>query len=486
MNRLVRKTVLLLSLGVAIFALFVYARYNGLSVSVHFANGPFNVKQIRQSGIDFTKTRIFENLKSMISNDSSIQTWQGNGGSDNHILIPRRSIFQESEYACLVVMQGEIPEAAMRRGFVVENYPCARIDPGTGLYERVPAARYNSSIEREELGEKTLARIKSYQQKVWQTYRPFSPDYRNPCHVEPGKAHCLPYFHVLTGAKSGSTDFWYSLELHPLVFTTPKEPHWWTRTKGHSVARYDSVFRNFEQCIEQGKDPNIHNYVTGDGSTSSLWDNHLTLEWTEARGLGKYPAFTLADVIRALTPNARLIFLLRNPIDRLYSDYWYIYGGKSANDFDTKVRNHLKVFNDCRKREDEGTCAYRHNRGGVGHSALVGIYMIYVRDWLRRFPVEQVLFLRSDDWFKGQKPDMLLKTYHFLDIDVTKEQMKDILTIDTLEITIGRENVLRSASSRKKKHPMLASTKKLLEELYEPSNRALAALTGDDGYLWKD
>ena len=49
-------------------------------------------------------------------------------------------------------------------------------------------------------------------------------------------------------------------------------------------------------------------------------------------------------------------------------------------------------------------------------SALVGLYIIYVRDWLRRFPTDQVLFLRSDGWFEGQKQNILLKTYHFLDI----------------------------------------------------------------------
>ena len=70
--------------------------------------------------------------------------------------------------------------------------------------------------------------------------------------------------------------------------------------------------------------------------------------------------------------------------------------------------------------------------------------------------------------------------------DVTKEQMTDILKIDTLKITIGRENVLRSARGRKNKHPMLPTTKQLLEELYAQSNKELAELTGNDGFLWKD
>ena len=82
----------------------------------------------------------------------------------------------------------------------------------------------------------------------------------------------------------------------------------------------------------------------------------------------------------------------------------------------------------------------------------------------------------------------LIYTYTLLisyDSDVTKEQMKDILTVDTGKIKIGGETVLRS-SGKKKRHPMMASTKKLLQELYAPYNKELVELTGHDGFLWED
>ena len=63
--------------------------------------------------------------------------------------------------------------------------------------------------------------------------------------------------------------------------------------------------------------------------------------------------------------------------------------------------------------------------------------------------------------------------------------MKDILTVDTGKIKIGGETVLRS-SGKKKRHPMMASTKKLLQELYAPYNKELVELTGHDGFLWDD
>ncbi|XP_022086955.1 carbohydrate sulfotransferase 15-like [Acanthaster planci] len=512
-SRLRRKH-LVICFGLQLVCLVALARYIGLSVSIHFERkSPTGTRDLEihprdcpaqpcshKQSILSSKQSTSNNQESTPINRESEQYPKNRSvtlHTEDSIDIGKESVglaqsqakhfsFQKSVFTCSVVIQGHIPEKAKRIGYEVKDYPRANIDEKTGFYERSPPDTYNSSIEVEELDEKLLKKIKDYVPHLFSTYLPFSPEYRNPCKVVPGRARCLPYFHVLTGAKSGSTDFWYSMELHPLVFTTPKEPHWWTRDVAHSIKPYDKSFSHFQECIETGKDPNIRNYVTGDGSTSSLWDNHLTINWSDSKGWGKYPTVTLADIIRALTPNARIIFLLRNPIERLYSDYFYIYGGRSAQDFDVKVRKHLKVYDDCLKREDQRTCLYRNNRGGVGHSVLVGLYYIYVQDWLKRFPLDQVLFLRSDDWFQGQKPDMLLKTYHFLDIDVTQEEMKDILTIDTLKITIGRENVLRSASGRKKRNPMLPSTKKLLEELYAPSNKALAKLTGNDGFLWKD
>ena len=60
---------------------------------------------------------------------------------------------------------------------------------------------------------------------------------------EPLRMRCLPYFYLIGQPKSGTTDLFYKLNMHPdIAMGTHKEPHWWTRKRfGKKMFTYYKV-----------------------------------------------------------------------------------------------------------------------------------------------------------------------------------------------------------------------------------------------------
>ena len=57
------------------------------------------------------------------------------------------------------------------------------------------------------------------------------------------------------------------------------------------------------------------NYLTVDGTPGLQWDYYSWMQIPINQGL-REPKYILAHTIHELTPQARIIFILRNPVDR--------------------------------------------------------------------------------------------------------------------------------------------------------------------------
>lgn len=114
----------------------------------------------------------------------------------------------------------------------------------------------------------------------------------------------LPDFIIGGAPKAGTTTFFKYLDQHPEVFTSsPKEPHFFASIARGEAVRGMSFSWGEYRALFHATD---HDQVAGEGSTGYL--RHA-----------RHVAPRLAKFI----PDVRLIFLLRDPVDRAYSDYWF-------------------------------------------------------------------------------------------------------------------------------------------------------------------
>lgn len=110
----------------------------------------------------------------------------------------------------------------------------------------------------------------------------------------------FPDFYIVGAAKSGTTSLFHYLRQHPSIFFPwVKELHYFADRSlphGGRFRERESYLRMYESCP-----PGV---LAGDASTSYL------------------PSPTAALRIRSARPDARIIAVLRDPVDRAYSNYW--------------------------------------------------------------------------------------------------------------------------------------------------------------------
>lgn len=58
--------------------------------------------------------------------------------------------------------------------------------------------------------------------------------------------------------------------------------------------------------------------VTGEASASTMWDNNAWMYFYN-NGTLEEPPFLVQDFIHALTPDAKFIVMLRDPVERYYT-----------------------------------------------------------------------------------------------------------------------------------------------------------------------
>jgi hypothetical protein len=106
----------------------------------------------------------------------------------------------------------------------------------------------------------------------------------------------LPNFLVIGAMKAGTTSLWQYLRRHPGIFMpASKEPSYFAKHWDLGPDWYRSLFRDAGDAI-----------AIGEAST----------DYT------KYPVYRgVPERIRSLLPNVRLIYVIRNPIDRIRSHY---------------------------------------------------------------------------------------------------------------------------------------------------------------------
>lgn len=161
--------------------------------------------------------------------------------------------------------------------------------------------------------------------------------------------------------KCGTTWLYRNLARHPMIgFPAGKEVHYWDSPAGRSIGWYASQFPDHPAGVVQG-------------------------EITPAYAI--LPR-TIVQSVHDFAPSARLVFSIRNPIDRAWSSALMALGRAEMSVEEASDRWFLDHF---------------RSAGSV----LRGDYQACLECWLSVFPMEQMLVCRFDDI--ANRPRQLLE-----------------------------------------------------------------------------
>jgi hypothetical protein len=227
-----------------------------------------------------------------------------------------------------------------------------------------------------------------------------------------GDIGALPDF-VIIGAQKGGTSFlYYLLTRHPLVEPAArKELHFFDQPE-----YFDNGAEWYRRCFPRVGSKDGQRSITGEATPYYLFDPPV------------------AERMAKIVPKAQLIALLRNPIDRAYSHY----------QMQVKRGTEPRSFEEAIEQQDSSYVSR-------------GIYVDQLLRWFEFFSKEQMLILKSEDFF--ERPVETLKVVlTFLDLPDWQPEASDL------------QQRRHSGTYSQKMDP---ATRRRLEAYFEPYNQRL-------------
>ena len=258
----------------------------------------------------------------------------------------------------------------------------------------------------------------------------------------------LPDFLIIGTQRGGTTSLYNYLMGRPGVGpATVKELHFFDKKFHKGSAWYRAHFPTGIQkyAFELTRK---HHFVTGEASAYYLFHPHAPKR------------------VAQLLPDVKLIVLLRNPVDRAYSQYNFeVELGRESLSFEEALAVEEERIGKERERIllDESYVSFDHSR----YSYLArGIYVDQLRTWMHYFPLEQFLLLRSEDFY-ADPASALDQVSQFLQLPPLQAQER------TKKYTSHNYNTTPYSS-------MNPATRGRLVAYFEPHNQRLSDLVGMD------
>ena len=262
-----------------------------------------------------------------------------------------------------------------------------------------------------------------------------------------GFLRLLPDYLVIGAAKSGTTSLYRYLVQHPHVRRARrKEIRFFYREYAQGENWYRAHFplalRKHWETLRHGE------FVTGEASPSYMYYPHAPKR------------------AHALVPAAKLIAILRNPVDRAYSQYRH------------KVRKGIEPlsFEQALEAEPERTRGERERiladetyRGAaLFHFGYLhrGLYVEQLEAWLAHYPRESLLVVRAEDLF-ADPARVIRATTDFL----------GLAPRDPREFIRHFE---RHNADDRESEAIAPATRARLQEHFAPANERLYQLLGRD------
>ncbi len=244
----------------------------------------------------------------------------------------------------------------------------------------------------------------------------------------------LPDFLVIGAQRSGSSSLFRYLHLHPQIrWARMKEVHYFDRHYARGERWYRAQFP-----ISLG----ARAWLAGDASPY-----YMVHPQVPARAA-------------TMLPNARLIAILRNPVDRAYSHYQHVVRrGHTDLSFEDALEFEQQVAGEEMKRLAADP-TYRSQLHEWHSYVARGQYAEHLERWLKHFPRDRLHVVVSE--------------HMFADPNVVLPEVARFLGLPPHSVENPEELVVRGTYAS----PMNDSTRAQLVEHFRPHNRRLEQLLG--------
>ena len=205
----------------------------------------------------------------------------------------------------------------------------------------------------------------------------------------------MPNFLIIGAAKSGTTALHQYLQQHPQIYMTP--------SKETNFFAFEGEEMNFQGCGDEA----LKEFSITDIATYQAQFDRVQDELAIGEACPSYLYLPQAATrIKKYIPDARLIVILRNPIERAYANFLHI------------VRDDREPHQDFALALQEEATRIANNWEWFWHYKQIGFYGKQLHRYYALFPQEQIkLYLYED--LKAKPLELLQDIFHFLEVDAT-------------------------------------------------------------------
>ena len=254
----------------------------------------------------------------------------------------------------------------------------------------------------------------------------------------------MPDFIIIGTMRGGTTSLYSYLADHPNIGPAyMKEVHFFDVYFHKGLSWYRAQFPSSVQKYFAGrvqKQP----FITGEASPYYLFHPHAPKR------------------IAGILPHVKLIVLLRNPVNRAYSQYYHeVAGGHEKLSFEDAIAcEEERIGKEAEQlAQNEQYVSYKHRH----FSYLArGIYVDQLKVWMDLFPREQFLILRSEDFYADPAAGL--------------KQVLEFINVPTIGLKEHKEEYEQLNTTKPPK--MDAATRKRLLAYFEPHNAHLYEYLG--------
>lgn len=309
-----------------------------------------------------------------------------------------------------------------------------------------------------------------------------------------------PNFFIVGAAKAGTTSLYHYLAQHPDVYMSPiKEPNFFATDIDHEAIRPQVKERirllNIDQFLKGPMTNGIHRaFIRKPEDYAALFrfaDGKKAIGEASASYLFSQ---TAAQEIHQYNPEAKIIILLRNPVQRMYSHYL----------MDKRMAVTTLSFEDA--IEDDKKNKVR-NWAAASLYLELGEYYHQVKRFKELFPAKNILILLSEE-LKSNPAETIQQVYKFLNIDenfqpdFTREfntavvarnsLLQKIISINYLRVKIRRlfkntglkKHIKQAVFTKPEESQMPIETKTKYTEYYKSDILKLSELIQKDLHKW--